>query len=332
MKVLILQTAFIGDVVLAAPLIDAVRVKYADAEVSFLTIPYSAPILKNHPGLKEIIVFDKRGWGGIGNTLDVVKRLKRQKFDLAIVPHRSFRSAAMVRAAGIPRRVGFDSSAGRFLLTDTVKCRSDWHEVKRNLSLLGMEGEDIPPKIYPGEDDKAKASLILKKFGVKDAFIAIAPGSIWNTKKWPEEYFRELCGIMRERGFPPVILVGAGNERELCERVAEGLEVYTFVAAGELNPLESGALLARAEVLIANDSAAGHIAAAAGTRVVSIFGPTVPGFGFAPYGDGNVIAEHPGLYCRPCRIHGSRKCPEKHFRCMKELTAGIILEALGCGL
>jgi len=328
LKILILQTAFIGDVVLASPLIDAVKKEYPYAEVSLLTIPYSAPALKNHPGLKEIIVFDKRGKGGFCNTLKMVKRLKNDNFNLALVPHRSFRSAAIVWAAGIPQRIGFDRSAGRLLFTDVIEYRKDWHEVKRNLSLLGMEKENIAPKIYPGEAEEAKASQLLERFGVKNGFIAIAPGSVWDTKRWPEVYFQELCGSMRKRGFPQVILVGAANERELCERIAAGMEGYGFIAAGELNPLESGALLERAAVLVTNDSAAGHIAAAVGTNVMSIFGPTAPDFGFAPYGEGHIIVEHPDLYCRPCRIHGSRRCPEQHFRCMKELRPETVIKVL----
>ena len=328
MKILILQTAFIGDVVLATPLIEAATKRYPEAEISFLTIPYSAPVLRNHPGLKRIIVFEKRGRGGFRNTLSIVKELKREKYDLAIVPHRSFRSAAMVSAAGITKRVGFDKSAGKFLLTEAIEYRNDWHEVKRNLSLLGMQDEDFPPGLYPGEAETEKAIRFLKKNGIEDACIAIAPGSIWNTKRWLEHHFQDLLKSMKSGGLPPVVLVGSSGERKLSEEIAGGLEGYAFVAAGILDPLQSAALLKNAGALIANDNAAGHIAAAVGTKVVTVFGPTIPGFGFAPFGEGHRIVEHPGLYCRPCRIHGSGRCPEKHFRCMLELKPERVLETL----
>ena len=328
MKILILQTAFIGDVILAAPLAEAAQLKFSGAEVDFLTIPYSAPALNNNPFLNRVITFEKRGGSGLLNTRKTVSDLKRAKYDLALIPHRSLRSALIARLAGIPQRIGFDKSAGRLLLTTVKTYHEDWHETKRNLSLLDMEDCDISPKIFPGAEEISKADDFLRKCGIDGNFIALAPGSIWNTKRWLEEHYHNLCGLLREKGFPPVILIGSKNERELCRSVAEGMDDYVFIAVGELNPLESGALLKKASLLVANDSAAGHIASAVGTPVISIFGPTTPEFGFAPYGDGNVIVKHPDLYCRPCRIHGSHKCPEKHFRCMKEIEPMTILQKI----
>ena len=314
--------------VLAEPLIEGIAQKYPGAEISFLTIPYSAPALGNHPRLKEALVFDKRGGNSLRNTLEMVKTLKRRRFELAVVPHRSLRSAAMVWLAGIPMRIGFDRSAGKLLLTHTHEYHKSWHEVKRNLSLLGLENATIAPRIYPGDKEMSRAEDFLRSAGIAGSFTAMAPGSIWETKKWPEQYYHELCASMKEKGLPPVVLTGGAKEIEVCRKVAEGLEGYVHIAAGELNPLESAALISRAAVMTANDSAAGHLAAAVGTPVVSIFGPTVPGFGFAPYGEGNAVIGHPDLYCRPCRIHGSRKCPEKHFRCMLEVKAETVLEEI----
>jgi heptosyltransferase-2 len=327
MKILIVQTAFIGDVVLATPLIEACKIKYSEAEISFLTIPYSAPILRNHPMLKEVLVFDKRGTGNLRNSWGVMKLLREKQFDLAIVPHRSLRSAVILYLANIPQRIGFDRSAGKFLFTKIVKYHKDWTEIERDLSLMGLESQDIPPKIYPSEKEKSAVDEFLSQNRIAD-FIAIAPGSIWNTKRWPEAYYRELCELMQKKGFPPAILIGSKADYPVCFNVAQGLEGYIYISAGELGPLESAELLRRAKLLIANDSAAGHIASAVGTKVVSIFGPTVPAFGFAPYGEGNIIIEHPDLYCRPCRIHGSKKCPEKHFRCMLEVTPEDVVRHL----
>lgn len=328
MKVLIVQTAFIGDVTLAEPLIEAVNCKYPGAEISFLTIPYSAPILRNHPRLKEVIILKKRGIGRRRSFRKTLRKLRHEQFDLALVPHRSLRSALLVFLTGIPRRIGFDRSAGKWLFNEIVKYGPDIHEVERNLSLLGMEDMKITPKIYPGEAEFERVDGLLKGWSLTEGFTAIAPGSIWNTKRWPVKYYHELIGMMKERIYPPVVLIGAPGEKNLCEEAAEGYDGYAFTAAGELNPLESGALLHKAAFLIANDSAAGHIAAAAGCKVIAIFGATSPKFGFAPYGEGHKIVEIPGLYCKPCKIHGGNRCPEKHFRCMLDLKSGEVFRAI----
>lgn len=327
MHILIIQTAFIGDVVLAAPLITGARRRYPDSKIDFLTIPYSAPALRNHPELDNVIVFEKRGRRGILDTISMMKRLKRGDYDLALIPHRSLRSAVLASMAGIPQRIGFDRSAGRILLTKTVKYRRDWHKVKRNLSLLGLEDEasDFPPEIFPGDIEQRKVASLLKDKGIGGDYIVIAPGSIWATKRWLKESFRGLLTLMKAKGFPKAALAGSAGERKLCEYVAEGMAGYAVVTAGLLDPLESAALMAGAKLVVSNDSAAGHLAAAVGTKVVSIFGPTVPAFGFAPFGEGHRIVEHPDLYCRPCRIHGSRRCPEKHFRCMREIKPEKVL-------
>jgi len=326
LRILIIQTAFLGDVILATPLIEGLKHLHPESRICFLTIPYSAPILKNHPGLEEIYIYDKRaGWK---ENLRVLKWLKSRRFDQAIVPHRSLRSALLVFSAGIKQRIGFDRSAGKFLFTKTLQYRREWHEVKRNLYLIGLENNDIPPRIFTGDEEYTKADTFLKEKSVNNAFICIAPGSIWNTKKWPQEYYHDLCNILKNKGYPPVVLIGGKSERDICERVAGGMKDYAFIAAGRLNPLESAALIQKSKLMICNDSAAGHIAAAVGTKVISIFGPTDPVFGFAPYGENNIVIEHSDLYCRPCRIHGSKKCPQGHFKCMKEIIPETVFDKI----
>ena len=259
----------------------------------------------------------------------MIKRLKREKFALAVVPHRSIRSAGMVYFAEIPERIGFDRSAGSFLFSKAIKYRQDIHEVSRNLSLLGLEdSSDYRPIIYPGVKEELAVEKLLSEFDISGDFICIAPGSIWNTKRWLVKHFTQLIKLIQWENIAKVVLTGAPGERQLCEEIAKSVDSPVSISAGRLNPLESAQLYKMSKAVVSNDSAAGHIAAAVGTKVVSIFGPSVPAFGFTPFGEGHQIAEHPDLYCRPCRIHGSKKCPEKHFRCMKELSPETVLEKL----
>jgi heptosyltransferase II len=156
---------------------------------------------------------------------------------------------------------------------------------------------------------------------VEPGFVALAPGSIWGTKRWPG--YAGLAGLLQG----PVVIVGGPEDRALAERVAAG-RPSAHVAAGELSLRASAALLSMARVLVTNDSAPLHLASAVGARVVAIFGPTVPAFGFGPRGESDRIVEHPAMPCRPCSSHGPQVCPLGHHRCMRDLEVGRVLEAV----
>src|SRR5262249_39514679 len=114
----------------------------------------------------------------------------------------------------------------------------------------------------------------------------------------------------------------------LCRKVADLAGGGVAVLAGTTDVRDLVALLARARALVVNDSGPGHVASAVGTPVVSIFGPTVPAFGYTPFGGRNVIVEHDGLTCRPCDKHGPQVCPLGHHRCMKEIPPVRVIEGL----
>ena len=124
-----------------------------------------------------------------------------------------------------------------------------------------------------------------------------------------------------------VILIGSADDRKLAEYISSVMELKPINACGELSLLESAALISKARLVLSNDSAPTHMAVAMRTPVVTIFGSTVPEFGFYPYGEGNAIIQNQ-LYCRPCGIHGRNRCPEKHFRCMKEIPAAEVFEVV----
>ncbi|HEY4613438.1 MAG TPA: glycosyltransferase family 9 protein, partial [Bacteroidota bacterium] len=150
--------------------------------------------------------------------------------------------------------------------------------------------------------------------------IAIAPGTIWNTKRWLKERFAALSRLLADEHYE-VVLVGGKDDESLCEEIrsmSNSPKVHN--AAGELSTLQSAELLRRCRLLVCNDSAPMHFAVAVGTPVVSIFGATVPEFGFAPYGKFDVVIETRGLQCRPCSKHGGDECPIKTFECMKAIT------------
>jgi heptosyltransferase II len=332
-KILIIQTAFLGDVVLSTPLIKAVKKKYAHSKIFFLLIPQSKELLQNNPHLDGIIVYDKKDKErGVSSFIALARRIRASGFELAVIPHRSFRSALLAYLAGIPQRVGFDKSSGAFLLTKKIEYTQNQPEVKRNLSLLETDitpESDCLPELFPCEDDFKYIEELFKNWDVKreDKVVGIAPGSVWNTKRWLPERFGEVAESLIEKLGAKVIFIGGKEDEKLCLEIASNMKSKPFITAGKTSPLQSAALISRCRVILSNDTAPMHMAVAMRVPVVAIFGSTIPEFGFAPTGKNDLVIQKE-IYCRPCGIHGRKKCPEKHFRCMKEITTEEVFEAV----
>lgn len=329
-RILLFQTAFPGDVVLTIPLAEALRRASPRAHIAALTIPAAAELLANHPAISEIIRYDKRGsQRGLSGASALAQLLREKHFDAALIPHRSLRSAAICARAGIPMRVGFTTSAGRLLLTHRVPYEGTSHEVQRNLSLalpLGVRHEGAClPSLYPSMADVEAVDALLKGWrGVRGAsgeWVALAPGSIWNTKRWPQERFADVARRLTTVGIA-VVLVGGRADEELCRQIALSAPSDRVLnAAGRLSLLQSAELIRRCTMLISNDSAPAHLAMAVRVPVIVIFGATVPRFGFAPLGRADRVIETNGLVCRPCGIHGGTTCPVGTFDCMLSIDA-----------
>jgi heptosyltransferase-2 len=332
-KILIIQTAFLGDVILTTPLIKAVARKYPQSKIIFLLIPQTRKLLQNNPHLEEIIVYDKKGKEkGVFGFLKLVKAVKSTEFDLALIPHRSFRSALLAYLAGIPQRIGFDKSSGAFLFTQRTKYVQSQPEVKRNLSLLGkdmLSASESLPELLPSEDDFKYLEELFKNWDVKreDKIVGIAPGSAWNTKRWLPERFGQVADNLIEKLGTKIIFIGGKEDEKLCLEISKNMRFKPFIAAGKTSPLQSAALISRCKAILTNDTAPMHIAVAMKIQVVAIFGSTIPEFGFAPTGKNDLVIQKE-IYCRPCGIHGRKKCPEKHFRCIKDITAKEVFEAV----
>lgn len=332
-NILVVQTAFPGDVILTIPLVQSLKKEFPAASVDALVTPQASEVLLNHPSIRNILRYDKHGADrGISGFRRQIKILRSHRYDLAIVPHRSLRSALLVRLAGIPVRVGFSTSTGSFFFTQTVPHDSSSHEVERNLSLLRGIGVTVDgrlfPDLYPNDGDRRIVDelLLKKKFVVSHQTIVLAPGSVWNTKRWLPERFQELIRYLIDRRYS-VVLIGGKDDVALCEMILQSIHRENVIStAGELTFLQSAELIRRSRVLVSNDSAPMHLALAMRTPVVAIFGPTVPQFGFAPYGINDIVVEISGLSCRPCSIHGGATCPIKTFDCMVNISAATVLQ------
>lgn len=331
-KILIIQTAFIGDVVLTTPLIRAAKDCFPQALVDVLVNPSTQNLLENNPFINSLIIYDKRrAQKGIQNLWRLGKLLNQKKYDLVLSPHRSFRSAVLALLSRAKMRLAFHTSAGAFLYTHKIYYRRDLHEVERNLSLLEQHGcgkTGHKPELFPSDDDIKKATGFITAADWKDneTIVAMAPGSVWATKRWPKQYFIELAGTLAGSG-AKILLIGGKSDHPLCQEIAFAVKNNILNATGQMSLLQSAVLIKRCCVLVSNDSGPQHLGVAVGTPVITIFGSTIPAFGFAPYGPGNSVVEIK-LDCRPCGIHGRQKCPISTFECMRAIKPEQVLREI----
>ncbi len=319
---LVIQTAFLGDVVLTTPLLTLLANRHGPVDV--VVTPGAAPLLQGHPAVGEVIRYDKKGRdAGLGGLRRLGAALRARKYDRAYLPHRSWRSATLALLARVPERTGFADSPAAITYTTRVARARTGHEVERLLALAGRRAGGAPPvSLALGAGDEAEADRWLAEHRVPARFTAVAPGSIWGTKRWP--YYPALAAAVEG----PVVVIGGREDAALAGEVVAAAPGRAWSAAGELSLRESAAVIRRARALGTNDSAPLHLATAVGTPAVAIFGSTVPEQGFGPRGPRDLALGHAGLRCRPCSAHGPAVCPLGHHRCMRELPAETVAEAL----
>jgi heptosyltransferase II len=319
---LVIQTAFLGDVVLTTPLLSVLAQRHGPLDV--VTTPAAASLLENHPAVHCVVRYDKhgsaRGWRGF-RTLGSFLRARRYR--RVYLPHRSLRSAALAVWSGAKERIGFADSPAAFSYTSRIDRPVSGHEVERLLALAKpFDGEQPPVSLALSEQDRAAAEAWLLAHGVGPRFTAVAPGSVWGSKRWP--YYRELVSALDGK----CVVVGGADDIPLAREIVAGSGGKAVSAAGALSLRESAALIQQARVLVTNDSAPLHLATAVGTPIVALFGPTVPEFGFGPRRAGDMTLGHAELACRPCSRHGPESCPLGHHRCLRELPVEIVLKAI----
>jgi heptosyltransferase-2 len=332
-NILLIQTAFLGDAVLTTPLVGALHQQFPQARLSVLCTPEIADVFDRHPAVSEVILFDKRGKErSLADRWKLVRRLKMMHFDLAVIPHRSLTSALLAWLAGIPRRVGFSASQGRWLLTDVVPFQWGTHDVDRNLALMNVFGVQNPSGELWLKPEPAAAQRIagrLSAAGVRpgDQVVGIHAGSVWATKRWLPEGFAAVADRIIRDLKARIVFVGGAKDAAAVNEVLSLMKERPLNWVGETTLKELVAVIARCQVFLTNDSGPLHIAVASLVPTVAIFGPTTRELGFFPYGSGHVVIEK-DLTCRPCGLHGADRCPLGHFKCMKDISPDEVFEAV----
>ncbi len=311
---LIIQTAFLGDVILATALVEKLKQYHPQASIDFLVRKGNESVLVGNPHLRQVFTLDKKK--KFSSILELLNTIRKKRYDVVVNVQRFATSGLLTAFSGAAFTIGFDKNPFSGLFSKSVAHHLDSrHEVDRNQMLIAdfTDGLSSMPGIYPSEKDLE----IVNKLVVKP-FITIAPASIWFTKQWPAHKWISLV----EKALPgfTVYLIGGGPDVDLCASIASSFPKDSVVnLAGSLGLLQSAALMKMAKMNFVNDSGPMHLASAMDAPVTVVYCSTVPSFGFGPLSSQKRIIEISNLNCRPCGLHGHKDCPLDHFKCAEDI-------------
>lgn len=328
-KILIIQTAFIGDVVLATGIVEKLHYTYPNAEIDVLIRKGNEALFTNHPFIKEIIIWYKQK-SKYQNLWNLLINIRSKKYDAVVNVQRFAATGILTAFSKAKIKIGFDKNPLSFLFDIKVKhvvsnSQQPLHEIERNQSLIASiaSGVAFKPKLYPSFNDFD----FVKKYQSTE-YICIAPASVWFTKQFAKEKWAELINNL-PASFT-IYLLGAPTDIHFCEQIISESKNYNCInLAGKLSFLQSVALQKNATMNYVNDSAPMHFASAVNAKVTAIYCSTLPSFGFGPLSDNSFVVETlEKLTCKPCGLHGQANCPQKHFKCSSTIKVEQLIETL----
>jgi heptosyltransferase-2 len=331
-KFLVIQTAFIGDAILTLPMIQKLKENNPDSLIDVVAKPETAVIFNHSSVVNEVHILDKDGkQSSIFQVYKFAGFLKLKKYSRIYSPHRSLRTSLIVMLSGVKETYGFDTNSLMHIYKHLAEYGSAIHEVERNLRLIEFSVSDdnwkvLPELSIPMEIENRVLSFF-KGFDSDSNFAAVAPGSVWNTKIYPPEYFEKVIENLTEN-YDRVFLIGGEKDEKICEELAHKSGDKVESVAGKFTLIESIAFLKNMKILISNDSAPAHLGMCADIPVLMLYCSTVPDFGFYPYNKKSYFLSFDELFCKPCGIHGYIKCPLNTFDCGYKLKPEIVISKM----
>ena len=341
-RILIIQTAFLGDVVLATAMLENLHAAYPSAQLDILVRGGAQELFIDHPYIHTVHVWDKKK-NKYQHLFQIIKTIRRIQYDVVINVQRYLATGIITVLSGAAKTIGFDKNPLSFLFSETVRhafgtaahaagrsakpdsSASSIHETSRNHALLVSltTAPVAKPALYP-----SAANFAAVQKWQAAPYICMSPGSVWETKKMPAQNWMDLINAVPANY--TIYLMGAPNEKVLCAEILSGSsrgDVFTI--AGQLNLLEAAALIKGARLNYVNDSAPMHLASATNAPVAAIYCSTIPAFGYGPLSDTQFVIETlEPLPCKPCGLHGKTACPLGHFNCGHTITTPQLLAPL----
>ncbi len=330
-RILVIQTAFIGDVVLATGLLEKLHQHFPDAVINIVVRKGNEGLFTNHPFLQTIHIWDKKK-NKYKHLLQLLFAIRKKQYDVVVNVQRYMATGFLTAFSGAKKTIGFDKNPLSFLFTQKVSHHFSGeedvvHEIQRNHALIRSITDDqaAKPRLYPSMGDLERVAVYQDK-----SYICIAPASVWFTKQYPTEHWVELIRQLPQQY--AVYLLGAPGDKSLCSSIEKQCERPLINLAGELSFLSSAALMKNAVMNYVNDSAPMHFASSVNAPVTAVYCSTIPAFGYGPLSDRSFVIETPvPLSCRPCGLHGHAECPQGHFNCAKHIRVEQLLKTLPMG-
>jgi heptosyltransferase-2 len=319
-KILVIQTAFIGDVILTTPVISELQRLCPNCKIDVLVRKGNEGLLLNNPIINMVFILDKKK-NKIVELVRLIKHIRDTKYDEIINLHRYLSSGILTFFGGSKETTGFSSNPLSVFYTRKINhsLNANLHEVDRNLKCIEHYGmyNFIRPSLFPTSLDFEKVKVF-----TSEVYYCLAPSSVWFTKMLPIQKWIELVKILSKKG--KVYLLGGANDYTLCESIIMQSNVSNIENfAGKFSFLESAALMKTATRNFVNDSGPLHICSAMNAPVTAFFCSTILGFGFGPLSEDAKVFEVDNLTCRPCGVHGHKECPLGHFKCGVEIELNI---------
>lgn len=316
-KILVIQTAFIGDVILATGILEKLHQRYPRAQIHILVRQGNESLFSEHPYLEKVWVWEKNT-NKYRNLWNILKRIREKNFDWVINAQRFANSGILTAFSRAKLKTGFDKNPFALFFDEKIahEINNGLHEVERNHSLIKKYTDQYfsKPKLYPSDVHFKKVKPLKNK-----PFLCLAPASVWFTKQLPKESWVSFLQDLNFSGH--IFLIGAASDYDLCQDIIEksGRSAAENLC-GQLNLLSSAALMKDAVMNYVNDSAPMHLASAVNAKTCAIFCSTIPEFGFGPLSEHSTTVQiASALSCRPCGLHGKKTCPEGHFKCGKQI-------------
>lgn len=333
-KILIIRLSSIGDVLLTTPVIRLLRKKFPGSKIDFVVKKQFAPVLADHPQVDRLYIFDKHAESSSLRALK--KEIRQQQYDLIVDLHNNIRSkflaigshAKMIlcyRKGIIPRLLYV-----KFKLKLSKQIVPAYQKYINSLKIYGIKDDYQGLDFYVHPEVERQVRQKYRDFWQEDkhSIIGIVPGAQHPTKRWTSEGFSSVINYLVEKGKYQIILFGNQHDRNIAATFDIPASPKILNSIGELSLREAGALMNCCDLVITNDSGLMHLATALKKKVIAIFGSTTEELGFFPYLTEHIVIQNNSLTCRPCSHIGRKKCPKRHFKCMKDISAQHVIDAI----